>query len=497
MRRILLKAGVLNLLDHGLKILAVFFMTPFILGHLGNEQYGLWAVIYSILSYLEFLDLGASNAGTRFYARESQAETSRRADLLRVIHRFYRGVAAMALLFTIGLLFTIQYLLPAQYATSHGIRGIVVLLGIVITVRFLTRPLLIVLRANLRQDIVAWSEMARLLVQTITTVLLLNQGWGINGLAWSFLLGAGLQQAFILFAGTKLLPKAQVNSENGPVVPMVELITTSLIAFTGLLGNQLRTITNPLILSKMVSLEAVTLYAVGARFIMIFDSIVNSLFGGQLLVAFSRILATNRHADRQFLESTKYSVWFVTFCAGGLALLGPPFIERWLGEGFEVSQSLLLLLLIPASIRLCQYPAGDYLFSMKRYALSYITLALALLNVLACVILSRKIGIMGVIYPTCIEAAIRYGIIVPFLICHNSGISIVSYVWSTVVQNIALASIPFLILAPFIKYSISPSYLIIITWGAGCFIVFTAYASVVLLTSEQRVRVIHSIIKRK
>src|SRR5271156_4258825 len=46
-----------------------FFLSPFIVRHLGNSAYGVWVLLVSLTGYLGFLDLGIRGAVTRYVAR--------------------------------------------------------------------------------------------------------------------------------------------------------------------------------------------------------------------------------------------------------------------------------------------------------------------------------------------------------------------------------------------------------------------------------------------
>src|SRR3984893_14220510 len=46
-----------------------FFLSPFIVRHLGNSAYGIWVLLVSVTGYLGFLDLGIRGAVTRYVAR--------------------------------------------------------------------------------------------------------------------------------------------------------------------------------------------------------------------------------------------------------------------------------------------------------------------------------------------------------------------------------------------------------------------------------------------
>src|SRR5882672_10468869 len=46
-----------------------FFVAPYVVRHLGNEQYGVWTIVLSLTGYLGLLDLGVRGAVTRYTAR--------------------------------------------------------------------------------------------------------------------------------------------------------------------------------------------------------------------------------------------------------------------------------------------------------------------------------------------------------------------------------------------------------------------------------------------
>src|SRR5437016_2086180 len=55
------------------QVAAAFLLTPFVIGKLGNTQYGAWTLIVSITSYLSMLALGIPMTTVRFVAKYSAA----------------------------------------------------------------------------------------------------------------------------------------------------------------------------------------------------------------------------------------------------------------------------------------------------------------------------------------------------------------------------------------------------------------------------------------
>src|SRR6267143_3724325 len=58
-----------NWINYFLSGVISFFLSPFIVRHLGNSAYGVWVLLVSLTGYLGFLDLGIRGAVTRYVAK--------------------------------------------------------------------------------------------------------------------------------------------------------------------------------------------------------------------------------------------------------------------------------------------------------------------------------------------------------------------------------------------------------------------------------------------
>ena len=65
-----LGAGViLSYFSQGLQILVTLFYTPIMLRLLGQSEYGLYQLVYSVVSYLTLFTFGFSSSYVKFYAQ--------------------------------------------------------------------------------------------------------------------------------------------------------------------------------------------------------------------------------------------------------------------------------------------------------------------------------------------------------------------------------------------------------------------------------------------
>ncbi len=53
----------------GVTTVVGFFLSPFVVHHLGNLAYGVWVIIASLVSYMGLMDLGLRGAVTRYVSK--------------------------------------------------------------------------------------------------------------------------------------------------------------------------------------------------------------------------------------------------------------------------------------------------------------------------------------------------------------------------------------------------------------------------------------------
>src|SRR5437762_513991 len=93
-----------NLVAFVTSSLVAFFLSPFVVHHLGNSAYGVWVLINSMLAYMGLLDLGLRGAVTRFTAGyHAQALHEDASRSLSAAFSFRLGIGVIALGISVGL----------------------------------------------------------------------------------------------------------------------------------------------------------------------------------------------------------------------------------------------------------------------------------------------------------------------------------------------------------------------------------------------------------
>lgn len=194
-----IKAGaVLNYVIIGLNALVGLLYTPFMLRCLGQNEYGLYSLVASIIAYLTLLDFGFGPAVVRYTAKyRAERKTKEQYSLFGLFFTLYSIIGVIA--FVIGLLlyFNIDWLFDKTMSQSDlsQARTMILLLlfnlaftfpmsvfGSIIGAyeRFIFQKSVLVLRIILSTGVMiavlalGYKAVALVVVQTVFNVLLLT-----------------------------------------------------------------------------------------------------------------------------------------------------------------------------------------------------------------------------------------------------------------------------------------------------------------------------------
>ncbi len=108
-----------------------FFLSPYLVSHLGNAGYGVWTLLLSLTGYLGLLDLGVRGAVTRYLAKFHAADDHRKAgevasSALAIFGT--SGLVAISISLVFAFLVVNNLRIPPQYLSAARI--VVLLTGI-------------------------------------------------------------------------------------------------------------------------------------------------------------------------------------------------------------------------------------------------------------------------------------------------------------------------------------------------------------------------------
>lgn len=353
------KIGVLlSYTSEIIKILTSLIYTPIMLRLLGQSEYGLYQLVYSVVAYLSLLSLGFTASYVRFFsqykAKEQEEDISKLNGMFLTV---FLVIAAIAVL--CGSIMTINIegifqngLTTDEYGTARILMMLMVF-NLALTFpnsvftcitsaheRFLFQRLLLVLQNFLNPFLtlplllMGFGSIAMVTVTTVITVAHLI--------------------ANIWYVCFKLHAKFTFNGFDFTLLG--EIWGFTFFIFLNQIIDQINWSVDRFLLGRMIGTSAVAIYSLGAQintmYIMLSTSI-SSVFVPQV----NRKVAEEKD-DRElsvlFSRVGRIQFLVLSLVMTGFIFLGKPFMQIWGGEGYGDSYFVALWLIIPVTVPLIQ-----------------------------------------------------------------------------------------------------------------------------------------------
>jgi len=486
----LIRGSSVNLVEHALKIGLMFVITPLMIRHLGEHDYGIWLLALAIIGWLRLLDLGVSFSGARFLGKAIGAENDAEYRALTVtLSWLFLWIGAACLVLTVLIVLTLPIWI-VEPDLLQKVRWLVLGFGIAIAVRFWTRIFEVILKGHVRYDLIGVAAIVKSILQGGLILFFLLTGHGLLTLLIVFIATDILDQLLLVLFARRVSPEASLapsHRNRETIAPLLKFSATAMVTNT---GHSLRGGIDPLIIAKLSGVAAVPVYSIGARFLSVFTDIINAIFGGNFLAAFSQLHGRDDRESliRSFLASIRHSAAIATLGGAALLMYGPAFIERWVGPGFADSGKVLMILTPPTVISLMQYPIWGFFYSQdKQHWLAALTFGGGVFNLVLSLILASHMGFFGVVWATLIEMTISFGILVPLMAIRVCRIRARDYL-APLLSSLLKVGLISLAYFGAVRLFIAPDYLRLILLGLGHLLVALPIFWFLVLSAEEQTR---------
>jgi len=435
-----------NWTAYAVSVVVSFFLSPFVVHHLGNVAYGVWILATSSIAYMALLDLGLRGAVTHFVAKHSargEHLESSRAVSVALGFRVLVGVAVVIGSLALAAVATKIFHIPAGLGTAA--RWAIVITGFNLGFSLVVGVFAGVLTALKRFDLVNGLEVAQTLIGCAGTVWVLRAGYGIVSLAL-------MQSAVVLLLGVATIALSyRTYRELRIGFRFLERSTLqglwgySFYLFVILFSGRVIYYTDNLVVGAFLSTTAVTFYAIGGRFVEYLGQLGASL--AQTFMPFASSLGAQGRDDqlrRLLIQGTRAALFVSLPVGAALVVRGPTFIGLWMGPQYAAPSGRILRILLLSTLTIAgNRVAGNIVFGLgkhKPFALWQTCEAVA--NLSLSIYLVRRIGAEGVAWGTVLPSLVSQLVIWPRYISRLLGLSVRSYFWQGWIRP-ALATVPF------------------------------------------------------
>jgi len=482
----------------GIRVLLVFLINPFIIHTLGDEQYGVWMLVFSIINYLTIFDLGLKQALIRFVSKFLAVNDYKKINaVLNTSFAMYSliGLATIAVVLVLSFFVLDRFTIP-EALLERG-RMVLLIIGLNVAVNFIMLSWSDSLQAFHRYDIINGLHIGEDILRTVVIVYLLHSGYGIVAMAWSFLLFSLLRQGLAVLILKKLYPELSFSRRFIKRDTLRLIFNYSLTGFFISIAWLLIANTDNIIIAYFFDTTAVTKYAIAGSMIVYLRNLVLAV-SFPLRPVISHYDSIQR-VDRITLiynKGTQY-LYYLTFAvAGGTLVFADQFIVLWLGAGYEQTAQVLKILVVPAAIFLPQAVGNSVLYGIERHKqILYVIIIEGLLNVGLSLVLLRRYGIYGVALGTLIPQCLLYLLVMPRIIQGLLKIRLLTF-YLAVFKSAGLAFGIALGLSFSIRAVMTPSNWLVF-WGEIALVAFGVGLGALVLIGKGDLQIMMSGLSRK
>lgn len=391
-----------------------FILTPILILNLGDENYGIWALVASIIGMYGLLDLGIDSAILRYVSYYHGKEDKKSVgSVLFTSLVAYTFIGIVVLIFTF---LSLDFFIGFFNITSDNIeifKYTLIFVGCSIAITF---PANVFRTSLLGYELYIINNIIRIVTEITRVgliILALRLGYGLKGVAF-ITLAVSVAKFIIYFTISTLhLSDIRIQPSLFSVRILKKILLFGLPAAVTILSYILRVQIDSIVIAKWLNLSSVTLYNVAVKLTMFLTQFIVAVSG----VLDPRFGSLFGKKDYQSIKKVFYEASIIittlTFSVGfALLIFGKSIIGLWVGESYLGSYIILIILSVGQMLTCTQMPLISLLFALNKHRfIALVSIIEGVFNLILSIILVQYFGIVGVAVGTLVPIVIK----IPFL----------------------------------------------------------------------------------
>lgn len=403
---------IYNTIGHFWGILVAMGLVPYIIGHIGIERYGVWAIIGVLTGYFGLLDCGIGTSFVKYiseyYAKKDYKNINQLINTGFVFYLSFAVLVVTLAFFILNPLLRCFKIPPALYSEAV----FVLFLGIIL---FGVSSALNVFRSIQgglqRMDISNKLSIAISIPNVIGTVFFLERGYGLSGLIINnaiILVISGIANIIIAF---RLLSELRFHPSLIQKEMFKKLFRFGYKLQVTRISGMVSQHVDKLYIAYFLSLGFVAFYQLGSSIVNQVKSIP-LLLTTALLPAFSEVNAKGERAKLidAYVRGTKY-LSLITFPLFTFLIISAQHLMIvWMGQGYEKSAWIIQILAVGWLFNILIGIGCSVVQAIGKPEIQMrSSLINTILNLTLSVILIIKLGLVGVVIGTSISVFLSAG----------------------------------------------------------------------------------------
>ena len=488
-----IKSGaILGYINMAVNLFVSLIYTKILLSHLGQSEYGLYALVASVIGYLSVLDMGFGNAMIRFISRskaKNDDPTNIGENKINGVFLFlYSIIGIISLIIGFVLVANIDSIFKSLTVVElHKAKIIMMILVLTVSLSF---PLSIFDSYVVSCEKFKFAKVLALiktLIVPFTMLPLLYMGYkAITMVVVTSLYTIIFHLITIYYCFKKLNMKISFSFKNIDTKFLKEIFGYSFFIFLNIIVDNIYNNTDQIVLGAVAGTVAVSIYSIAMKISQInmnFSTTISGLFFPKITKTLEEENGDKKVSDI-FIKVSRIQLYIMALVLFGFIIFGKQFIILWVGNEYIDAYYILLILMIPSIIPLTQNIGISILQAKNIHKFrSVIYIMIAILNVIISIPLAKRYAGIGAAVGTAIATLIGHILIMNFYYWKKAKIDIPRY-WSRFVMFI----IPLAIISFFVERLIAKinfNFILLLIIGFIFVILYFGYSYLFMNSDEK------------
>src|SRR5437868_6534571 len=355
----------------GVNLIVGLVLSRYIVRRLGAERYGIWVLVFSILDYLWFFDLGLNTAITNFCARYLATNEPKKINEVINTALFYFLLLALALIgFTTLLSGSVIGFFNISPAYQKDFLTLVRLTGVSWGLCMVLHLFVSALDGFQRFDLTSRVQVGQVILRNSGYAIALALGLGLIEMCLIFIVAQVLGYVLYSFNFRRVFTELRLSFSLVRFSIFRQILGYGLHSFVANSSNLALNQSAPVLIGHYLPASFVGFYALPARLLQYAVEAVSRI-GMVTRSSAAELEASGRRDDvlKLGIYSNRYS--FTLFVPFVMVLLvyGRELIQLWVGAEFAANSAPLLpILAVSMTVALAgQYNSSSLLFGLSKH----------------------------------------------------------------------------------------------------------------------------------
>lgn len=421
-------------------VISIFLTRTIFLG-ISRQNYGYWAVLWSVFGYSLLLDFGFGISIQKYTSEVSvNKDWDKYNRLISTVFFNYCGlsviiiVAALVLSRYLGAIFNLE---PGSDLSSYKSLFVIFGIGTAFVFPFgffaeMLRGLQLIKLRNMVSGVF-------LVVNFIAMTTAIKAGYGLMGMTVVTILVnlfTNLSMGYLCF---KKIPQLSIRLRYYSISLLREVMSFSLFAYLIMFSNLIIFRTDQMVISIFGAVKLVAVYQIASRLAELFRQFSTQFHDNLGPVASTLFTAGKKGKLAEILIQSNRLIGFIaTLMLVPLLVYIKPLLQIWLELSDRDGTNCAVILLVSMYFLVFFRSSSVQILLMvnKQRGLTKIAMAECVMNLVLSVILVKRIGIVGVALGTLVPNVLLGLTCSLPMACKFSGISIVEFLRLSVVKTV-------------------------------------------------------------